>query len=107
MAPKSSSDPSILKWSRTSFEKHAPTTRRFWCGCAFLLDHSNCDPATADLKNQATPGKTISNNYYSIRGSVVALVCSPYRTYGGYYTDAEYLGLIFSDIISTCGQYIA
>ncbi|KAM0229911.1 hypothetical protein ACHAPO_009633 [Fusarium lateritium] len=88
-------------------EKRFPTTRQFWCGCAFPLDHQNCDLAVADLKNQVTPGKSVKNNYYSIKGNVVAFVCRPYTTYGGYYTDAEYLGLIFRDISSTCGQYIA
>ncbi|KPM46540.1 hypothetical protein AK830_g60 [Neonectria ditissima] len=90
-----------------SLEKRTPTTKQFWCGCAFPLDHTNCDLATADLKNQVTPAKTLKNNYYSIRGNVVAFVCNPYTTWGGYYTDAEYLGLIFSDISSRCGQYIA
>ncbi|KAK7424542.1 hypothetical protein QQX98_000507 [Neonectria punicea] len=91
----------------SNLEKRFPTTRQFWCGCAFPLDHNNCDLATADLKNQVTPGKSVKNNYYSIKGNVVAFICNPYTTYGGYYSDAEYLGLIFRDISAQCGQYIS
>lgn len=83
-------------------------TRDIWCGCAFPVDHTNCDLATGDLKNQVSPdGKWVTQNYYSIRGSVVAYVCNPFHRYMGYYTDADFLGGIFNEITGACGAYIS
>jgi len=76
-----------------------------FCGCGFNLVPSDCDAAVADLENQLGNGVTIDfDSYYSIRGAVVAFVCS--RSSDFPISGSDYSQYV-SDVTSECGRYIA
>lgn len=87
-----------------------------WCGCGFDMNHDNCDAAVADLIEQTGHGDGVScnfmDNYYSIRGDVVAFACNDHlgsiETASGKFQWTDWqLTTSYAAITKLCGWYIA
>ncbi|KUJ12362.1 uncharacterized protein LY89DRAFT_785739 [Mollisia scopiformis] len=78
-----------------------------WCGCRNGMDHSTCDQANDDLRNQLGSGPNINGGqaYYSIKSPSVAFVCNK----------DQYSAQVFGGSVPTgsqhvtqaCGLYVA
>ncbi|RFN51332.1 hypothetical protein FIE12Z_4386 [Fusarium flagelliforme] len=79
------------------------------CGCGIELNHTNCDDAVQDLKNQMydilwyLPAETA---FYSIRDDVVAFSCN-ITPDSWYAQSAEFVTEILGWVTNECGWYIA
>jgi hypothetical protein len=78
---------------------------KIFCRCGCNLVPSDYDAAVTDLEKQLGNGVSItSGSYYSIRGAVVAFVCSRSRDF--LISRFDYSQYV-SDVTSVCGRYIA
>ncbi|KAH8678444.1 hypothetical protein BX600DRAFT_507390 [Xylariales sp. PMI_506] len=76
------------------------------CGCGIVLNHADCDAATANLEAQLGSGGHIEGGkcFYSIRNTVASFMCSYAETIEGTALQAQ---LAFEEITDSCGLYVA